>query len=150
MRQLESYHIVKQLFHLFAPSDLSPTLHWICGNIKYVVHKHTFFVPRIFGFHFSQILNIRYKRFDISELKTRCDASELSREKNIKIVPQVFILVPDNGLCHSTITDCDPKITEIGHLDPVLRNRAGVINRPYKNTIYRVEGPGGKVCGSSF
>ena len=103
-----------------------------------------------FGFHFSQSLNIRYKRFDISELKTRCDTSELSKEKNIKIVPQVFILVPDNGLCHSTITDCDPKITEIGHLDPVLRNRAGVINRPYKNTIYRVEGPGGKVCGSSF
>ncbi|KAL5004944.1 hypothetical protein ScPMuIL_018400 [Solemya velum] len=53
-----------------------------------------------------------------------------------------FVMLPETCRCRETLTDEDDNITHVGFLEDVVRNRAGTVSRPYKNTVYKVEHAG--------
>ena len=70
------------------------------------------------------------------------------REINCK---KLFILLPKNCYTHGLISDADPKVKLVGRLPAVNINWAGISQRSYQHTVYRIEtlAPGGKVRESA-
>ncbi|XP_067948818.1 stimulator of interferon genes protein-like [Watersipora subatra] len=66
------------------------------------------------------------------------------KEHDKRVIPKLFILIPNTGKCHTSITDCDPNITLEGSTEPVEISRAGVHKRIYKNTVHKIVSSAGE------
>ena len=51
---------------------------------------------------------------------------------------KTFLLLPQSCRCKDSISDESPLIRHRGHLPILTQNRAGVIERQYKNSIYSI------------
>ena len=55
-----------------------------------------------------------------------------------RISKKLFLLFPMSCMCRDTLTEDDRNISHAGHLDTVVRNRAGTVGRPYRSTVYKI------------
>lgn len=58
--------------------------------------------------------------------------------KNCKIVPKLFIILPDSCLCPPIVSEGDPMMTPGEHLEKFEAARAGNPRRSYTNFIYKL------------
>ncbi|RZB40761.1 TMEM173 domain containing protein [Asbolus verrucosus] len=56
---------------------------------------------------------------------------------------KLFILIPKSLYCFTSLMDTEssPSIEESSSLDSIVRTVAGVQNRVYKNSVYKINGP---------
>ena len=77
-----------------------------------------------------------------------CKSREFRSVINSK---KLFILLPKNCYTYALISDADPKVKLVGNLPATNINWAGILQRSYQHTVYRIEtlAPGGKVGKSA-
>ncbi|KAJ8317819.1 hypothetical protein KUTeg_004629 [Tegillarca granosa] len=82
-----------------------------------------------------------YLRIVLPEIKERIIASKFFENCNerIHMCKKFILLFPESCRCFPTLHDQDSDISVEGHLEPVIRNRAGTVNRYYRSTVYSVK-----------
>ena len=62
----------------------------------------------------------------------------------------MFILMPESCFTPDSLTQADPRIILDGNLETTYASRAGKMNRPYVNNVYKIDAGGGEVRISVF
>lgn len=52
---------------------------------------------------------------------------------------RLYIIIPKDGYCRRKFEELDERITMVGQMPEQVKSRGGVSQRPYKNTLYRIE-----------
>ena len=96
-------------------------------------------------FKWNRPLSVKAWRLYFAGLRERVAESKWWDEKNPKIANQLYILIPKSCFCPPSLSKADANITHEGNLKPFKANRAGNMEREYRNNVYKVKDKDGNV-----
>ncbi|KAK3094876.1 hypothetical protein FSP39_007393 [Pinctada imbricata] len=81
-----------------------------------------------------------YLKVLLPGIDNRIERSEWwgSRQDSRMMSRKLYLLFPVSCMCKDTLCDDDDSITHAGHLETIVRNRAGTVGRSYQSTVYKI------------